>query len=120
MSVITLLSLVIIATHDGALSTLIPVRKARFKRLQLLQAQLLRSVPHVAGLNPRSNRTVLNPLFARPLVKGILDGPLLKEFEMLPRDRQSQICEPIGTTRETVLNDLVELGGLGGPWIWGF
>lgn len=113
-------SQLLLSASDGSLSTLVPVRAARFKRLQLLQAQLLRSIPHVAGLNPRSNRTVANELYARPLNRGILDGPLLRAFELLPRHRQREICEPIGTTRETVLNDLVELAGLGSAWTWSF
>lgn len=113
-------SQLLLSAADGSLSTLVPVRSARFKRLQLLQTQLLRSIPHVAGLNPRSNRTVSNDLHARPLNRGILDGPLLRAFEILPRHRQREICEPIGTTRETVLNDLVELAGLGSAWTWSF
>ena len=45
-----------IANEFGGLSTLIPSKAARFKRLQLLQGQLTRSVQHVAGLNPKAYR----------------------------------------------------------------
>jgi hypothetical protein len=31
----------------------------------------------------------------------------------LPISRQSELAEPIGTNRETVLNDLVDLSGFG-------
>ena len=41
---------------DGSLSTLTPVDEAVFKRLQLLQGQLTRSVQHTAGLNPKAHR----------------------------------------------------------------
>jgi cleavage and polyadenylation specificity factor subunit 1 len=43
---------------DGALSTLTPVDDAAFKRLQLLQGQLVGKIQHVAGLNPRAFRLV--------------------------------------------------------------
>jgi cleavage and polyadenylation specificity factor subunit 1 len=42
----------------GGITTLVPLKAARFKRLQLLQGQLTRSVQHVAGLNPKAFRCV--------------------------------------------------------------
>lgn len=45
-----------VADSMGGLSTLVPLKAARFKRLQLLQGQLTRSVQHVAGLNPKAYR----------------------------------------------------------------
>lgn len=58
-------SQIALANEFGGLSTLIPSKAARFKRLQLLQGQLTRSVQHVAGLNPKAYRSVLSGFGAR-------------------------------------------------------
>jgi cleavage and polyadenylation specificity factor subunit 1 len=114
----------------GGLSTLVPLKAARYKRLQLLQGQLTRSVQHVAGLNPKAYRSVkihvseseslvdlctahyrhvANRYQARALNKGVLDGFLLQTFIDLPIDKQKELVTPIGTNRETIINDLVDL-----------
>ncbi|KAJ9114950.1 hypothetical protein QFC20_001325 [Naganishia adeliensis] len=93
----------------GGLSTLVPLKAARFKRLQLLQGQLTRSVQHVAGLNPKAYRHVANRYQARALNKGVLDGFLLQTFIDLPIDKQKDMVSPIGTNRETIINDLMDL-----------
>ena len=110
----------------GGISTLVPLKAARFKRLQLLQGQLTRSVQHVAGLNPKAFRWVLqldpvlqsligsprhvaNRYQSRALNKGILDGFLLQTFIDLPTNKQRDLVAPIGTNRETIINDLADL-----------
>lgn len=99
--------------QDGAITSLTPSKPARAKRLLLLSNLLHRLLPPVAGLNPRAHRTIHNPLFARPLTKGILDGDLLKGFVGLGKARQDEIVEPLGsgTGRETILNDIEDLSG---------
>jgi hypothetical protein len=44
------------ATADGALTTVVSVKPARFKRLQLVAEQLTRNARHVAGMNPKAYR----------------------------------------------------------------
>lgn len=44
------------AHADGTISTLVAVKPARFKRLQLASEQLVRNAQHIAGLNPRAFR----------------------------------------------------------------
>lgn len=95
---------------DGSISTLVSVTEPTFKRLQLLQGQLLRSVQHTSGLNPRAFRTVKNETVGRPLNKGVLDGDLLfGVFDMLEGRKQVEITGQIGTGVEEVLDDLEEL-----------
>jgi cleavage and polyadenylation specificity factor subunit 1 len=78
----------------GSLSSLTPLDRQMFKRLQLLQGQLTRNVQHAAGLNPKAFRwvpflilvpqiwthparsMVRNDFVSKPLLKGILDGNL--------------------------------------------
>lgn len=45
-----------LAHADGTISTLVAVKPARFKRLQLASEQLVRNAQHIAGLNPRAFR----------------------------------------------------------------
>lgn len=56
---------------------------------------------------------VYNPLATRAPNKNILDGQLLSAFINLPISKQRDLVQPIGTTRETVLNDLNDLSGFG-------
>jgi cleavage and polyadenylation specificity factor subunit 1 len=110
------------------LTTIVSVKSARFKRLQLVSDQLVRAAQHVAGLNPRAYRsaerssfgayqadvgvrTVRNDLLVRPLSKGILDGSLLEHFALQPISRQREMLRQIGTDAVTVASDLQGLGG---------
>nr|XP_018259229.1 protein CFT1 [Kwoniella dejecticola CBS 10117]OBR81387.1 protein CFT1 [Kwoniella dejecticola CBS 10117] len=102
---------IIYATADGALTSLVSVKPARFKRLQLVSDQLVRNAQHVAGLNPKAFRTVQNDLLPKPLSKGILDGTLLAHFAVQPVDRQKEMMRQIGTDAVTVASDLAALGG---------
>ncbi|KAI0754932.1 CPSF A subunit region-domain-containing protein [Daedaleopsis nitida] len=96
---------------DGTLSTLTYVDEASFKRLHLLQGQLIRTVQHVAALNPKAFRMVRNEYVSRPLTRGILDGNLLATFEDLPIARQNEVTRQIGTDRVTMLKDWAALVG---------
>ncbi|KAI0777316.1 CPSF A subunit region-domain-containing protein [Trametes elegans] len=96
---------------DGSLSTLTYVDEETSKRLHLLQGQLIRTVQHVAALNPKAFRMVRNEYVSRPLSKGILDGNLLGTFEELPIARQNEVTRQIGTDRATVLKDWAALVG---------
>lgn len=104
-------SQLIYGAADGSLTTMVAVRSARFKRLQLVQDQLVRNAQHLAGLNPRGFRTVRNDLVPRPLTKGILDGGLLAHFALQPIRRQKEMMHQIGTDAVTVASDLQALGG---------
>jgi len=102
---------IIYATADGALTTLVSVKEARFKRLQLVSDQLVRNAQHVAGLHPRAYRTAKNDLVPRALSRGILDGNLMDQFALQPINRQREMMRQIGTDAVTVASDLQALSG---------
>ena len=79
--------------EDGSLSTVLPVKDAVYKRLQLLERQLVRHTQHFAALHPRAYRAVRNDFAQRPLLKGILDGDLLNAYGMLSRSRQQDLAD---------------------------
>ncbi|CAD6980983.1 unnamed protein product [Tilletia controversa] len=83
---------IVLGKTNGAIETMIPVQEEVFKRLSVLQAQLVRNVQHVAGLNPRAYRAVHNDFATRPLAKGILDGTLLEVFVTLSWPRMVELA----------------------------
>jgi len=101
-----IISSLICGTTDGALSIIIPVWEDIFKRLSLLQGQLVRNIQHVGGLNPKAFRSVRNDTVSRPLTKGVLDGMLLETFLQLRLDQQLEMTRQIGTERSLVMKDL--------------
>ncbi|KAG9311848.1 CPSF A subunit region-domain-containing protein [Chiua virens] len=92
-------------SQTGSLSALTPVDEGAFKRLHLLQGQLVRNVQHVASLNPRAYRIVRNDAESKPLSRGVLDGQLLGAFEEQSIQGQQEMTRQIGTERMTVLRD---------------
>lgn len=103
----------ITGSPDGSITSLTAVEETAFKRLQLLQGQLTRNMQHVAGLNPKAFRIVRNDQVSKPLSKGILDGNLLRHFEVLSITRQQEITKEIGIDRRAVIKDWI---GIGGCW----
>ncbi|KAG8903754.1 mRNA cleavage and polyadenylation factor subunit [Tulasnella sp. 403] len=102
-------SALVCATLEASISILAPVDSTMYKRLALLQGQLVRNVQHVAALNPKGYRTVPNDKVSRPLTKGILDGCFLTAFVDLPVERQIGVTKQIGTEPTVILSDLREL-----------
>lgn len=105
---------VLLAKRNGAIDLLVPVDDKVFQILQLFQSQLVRSVRHTAGLNPRAFRAVMNLHVSRPLVKGILDGTLLHAAENMSRPKLVRLVQDLrvrtgGVEPDDVLRCLVHL-----------
>ncbi|PWN38026.1 uncharacterized protein FA14DRAFT_22204 [Meira miltonrushii] len=86
---------IILSSMNGSIQRIQPVEEEIFNTLHLLQGQLIRTVQHFAGLNPRGFRVVRNDTVSRPLNKGILDARLLASFEMLSRPKMEEIAKLI-------------------------
>ena len=88
-------------------------------QLALFQSQLVRTVPHMAGLHPRAFRTVTPQLTSRPLSKGILDGALLHTAESMPRAKLLSLVRDLsprstgGIHADDLLRCLVHLQYIG-------
>lgn len=127
---------ILLGSTNGSLASLTILDEEAFKRLSLLQGQLMRNLQHMAALNPKAFRwvflgSIINLLFvhaccglyrivrndyvSKPLTRGILDGNLLAQYESLPINRQSEVTQQIGTDRVSVLRDWIELRG---SWYW--
>jgi cleavage and polyadenylation specificity factor subunit 1 len=105
-------SVLLYGTLDGALGCLLPVPEKSFRRLFALQAAMSSSplVPRNAGLNPRAYRTTRYHLpLQRQRQRNVADGALLWSFTGLDGLAQRQLARLVGTTPETIFQDLLEL-----------
>eukprot|EP00198_Chlamydomonas_reinhardtii_P004163 XP_001693499.1 predicted protein [Chlamydomonas reinhardtii] len=105
---------------EGGLSFVAPVPDPQAAaRLAALQAHMSATLPHVAGLNPRSfrHRFIRIPKalgggehHRAPLPprnnSGLLDGQLLLGFPHLSRQQQAEAAEAVGSSPQQLLEDL--------------
>ncbi|KAL1925408.1 uncharacterized protein VTP21DRAFT_291 [Calcarisporiella thermophila] len=98
-------------TLDGSLGLITPIPEKSFKRLQLLQGQLVNGLQHPAGLNPKAFRLLQsNERLASNPVKAVLDGDLIWQFLWcMPPVRRREMAKRIGTTVERIVTDLREI-----------
>ncbi|KAL9240401.1 hypothetical protein vseg_014626 [Gypsophila vaccaria] len=100
----------VFGTLDGSIGCVAPLDELTFRRLQSLQRKLVDSVPHVAGLNPRSFRQFKsNGKAHKPGPDNIVDCELLCHYEMLPLEEQVEIAQQIGTTRSQIVSNMNDL-----------
>ncbi|KAJ1959519.1 mRNA cleavage and polyadenylation factor subunit [Dispira parvispora] len=100
-------------TDNGMLFAVSSVPEIAFKRLQRLYLQLVNTVPHVAGLNPRAYRLLpANQRLDQNPAKGVLDTTLIQIYlNQLPLGRRRELIHQIGTTLERVTMDLGTVSG---------
>ncbi|RYP17027.1 hypothetical protein DL765_004788 [Monosporascus sp. GIB2] len=102
----------LLASPTGVLATLTPLTEPQYRRLSLLATQLLSSLPHACGLNPREYRAPpsvsLSP--ATPGVsvdtsnssagggvgRSVVDGALLARWAELPAGRRAEVAARLG------------------------
>lgn len=102
-------SKLVMVYNSGSIATLDSLDPETFRRLYLLQSQLIRNTQHTSGLNPRSHRAVPGFSFGGASMKGILDAQLFLHFQSIPFSKQAEITAQIGQTRETILRDCAYL-----------
>jgi hypothetical protein len=94
----------------GGLGALVPVDERVYRRLDLLQSAMIASplVGRNAGLNPKASAAARLPRTAHRRRKtNIIDGRLVWRFVSLERLAQRKLALLIGTTVETILDDLL-------------
>ena len=98
------------ATLDGGLGYVLPCNEKTYRRLLMLQNVLVNAIPHSAGLNPKSYRTLRQR--RRELInpsRSIIDGELVFKFSDLPVPQKVEIARRIGTKFQDLMDDLSEL-----------
>jgi len=98
------------ATLDGSVSFVLPVSEKMYRRLSMLQNLLNTHIPHLAGLNPKSYRSVEQEgrRLAHP-VKNILDADLIWKFLDLTTSERTDIAKRLVTTVDQIVADLIEI-----------
>ncbi len=97
-------------TLDGAIGFVLPLPEKVYRRLHSLQMALTNHLPHAAGLNPKSARSIPGH---RGILSGssknVLDGDLLWQYFSLSFTEKQDFARRIASSREQLLDDLLEL-----------
>ncbi|GEQ66874.1 hypothetical protein JCM33374_g537 [Metschnikowia sp. JCM 33374] len=100
----------IASTAEGAMYVVFPINEASFRRMFILQQQLMDKEYHHCGLNPRSNR--VGGLEADPdqTLRPILDCEILRRYTKLNQDRMRTLGQKISIKNISVdmWRDLIE------------
>ncbi|KAI0466598.1 CPSF A subunit region-domain-containing protein [Xylaria cf. heliscus] len=118
-------SSILFSSPTGVLATLSPLSEPQYRRLSFLSGQLLSSLPHYAGLNPKAYRAPTStgavgrfpPGVDAGMGRNIIDGALLARWNELGAGRKAEIAGRVGfadvdEVRE-VLREVLGTNGLG-------
>ncbi|KAI1752219.1 CPSF A subunit region-domain-containing protein [Xylaria castorea] len=118
-------SIILFSSPTGVLATLSPLSEPQYRRLSFLSGQLLSSLPHFAGLNPKAYRAPATtgavgrfpPGVDAGMGRNIIDGALLARWNELGAGRKAEIAGRVGfadvdEVRE-VLREVLGTNGLG-------
>lgn len=101
---------ILATTHSGSLALITPLNEQVYRRLQVLQTQLVNTLDHPCGLNPRAYRAVESDGLGG---RGMLDGSLLQRWVELGSQRKAELAGRIGAANWVVRGDLDMIGGGG-------
>ncbi|KAI1209162.1 CPSF A subunit region-domain-containing protein [Annulohypoxylon truncatum] len=118
-------SLILFSSPTGALSCLAALSEPQYRRLSFLTGQVLSSLPHHAGLNPKDYRAPASsgavgrfpPAVDAGMGRSIVDGALLARWNELGAGRRAEIAGRVGfagvdEVRDT-LREVLGAAGLG-------
>ncbi|RWA07003.1 hypothetical protein EKO27_g8109 [Xylaria grammica] len=118
-------STILFGSPTGVFATLSPLSEPQYRRLSFLSGQLLSSLPHHAGLNPKAYRAPawtgamgrFPPGVDAGMGRNIIDGALLARWNELGAGRKAEIAGRVGfadvdEVRE-VLREVLGTSGLG-------
>ncbi|KAI1425773.1 CPSF A subunit region-domain-containing protein [Xylaria sp. FL1777] len=117
--------IILFSSPTGVLATLSTLSEPQYRRLSFLSGQLLSSLPHHAGLNPKAYRAPVStgavgrfpPGVDAGMGRNIVDGALLARWNELGAGRKAEIAGRVGfadvdEVRE-VLREVLGASGLG-------
>lgn len=99
------------STTDGSFFTVFPINEATYRRMYILQQQLIDKEYHYCGLNPRLNRfgglsIAENDVNTKP----ILDYQVIKSFSKLNDDRKTLLANKVSKrAHQDIWKDIIEL-----------
>lgn len=97
-------------TLDGGFGFVLPLPEKTYRRLFMLQNVLLTHSAHLAGLNPKSFRTIKQSrrILTNP-ARGIIDGELIWQYMHLNLAEKLEIAKKIGTKVDEIYQDIFEI-----------
>jgi cleavage and polyadenylation specificity factor subunit 1 len=101
---------ILITSQNGSLALVTSVSEDSYRRLAALQSQLVNTIEHAGGLNPRAFRAVESDGAGG---RGMIDGTLLRQWLSLGRQRQAEIAGRVGAAEWEIRADLEVVGGDG-------
>ncbi|KAI1392719.1 CPSF A subunit region-domain-containing protein [Hypoxylon trugodes] len=119
-------SIILFSSPTGALATLAPLSEPQYRRLSFLTGQVLSSLPHHSGLNPKEYRAPaavqagvvgrLPPGVDAGAGRAVVDGALLARWNELGAGRRAEIAGRVGFAAgaEEVRDTLREVLGAAG------
>ncbi|GAB5365414.1 hypothetical protein AAMO2058_001055800 [Amorphochlora amoebiformis] len=107
--VTTTRSITLGACLEGGLYSLVPLDPIVHRRTLAVCLSMLRSVPMTAGINPLGARQEGSGSHRLAKAKQIVDGDLLWMYVGLSSIMQERVATNIGTTRDVVIENLLEL-----------
>lgn len=117
-------SLILLSSPTGALATLVPLSEPQYRRLSFLTGQLVSSLPHHAGLNPKAYRAPptssgavgrFPPGVDAGMGRSIVDGALLARWSELPAGRRAEVAGRVGFAGVDEVRDVLrEILGMSG------
>ncbi|KAI8628859.1 CPSF A subunit region-domain-containing protein [Xylariaceae sp. FL1651] len=118
-------STILFSSPTGVLATLSPLSEPQYRRLSFLAGQLLSSLPHYAGLNPKDYRAPaftgaigrFPPGVDAGMGRNIVDGTVLARWNELGAGRRAEIAGRVGFAGmdevRDVLREVLGTNGLG-------
>ena len=99
----------ITTSREGSLGFISAINERMYRRLNILQGQLINNEDRPAALNPRSHRLSTYDGRTSNAARGILDREILLQFTQLSGQRRAEYAKKSGISVARLLGDLVEI-----------
>lgn len=105
--------LVLATTLSGSLAMVTTINESSYRRLNIVQSQIINGEEHTAGLNPKAYRHASTRQMEVGM-RGVLDGGFLRRFLDLSEVRRAEISGKARCSESDVRAELSEIeSGLG-------
>ncbi|EEP76631.1 conserved hypothetical protein [Uncinocarpus reesii 1704] len=99
---------VVVTSQSGSVGVITPLTEETYRRLSALQSQLVMSMEHPCGLNPKAYRAVESDGFSG---RGLVDGNLLLRWLDMGVQRKAEIAGRVGADLQSIRADLERING---------
>lgn len=102
---------ILITTNTGCISLLTPLSEGQYRRLNTLASQLITTLYHPCGLNPKAYRIDRDAPEGMVGSRSVVDGTILMRWMELGSQRRGEVAARCGVDVEEVREDLLALSG---------